>query len=129
MKKTLIFFVILNFTVQFGYGQILSKKAYRFENEPAPELKSNGISDIVVVDENTIWLATGRGLSKTEDGGLTWKTYAEEQGIGKGGISALAVKDSVIWVATVNNVVALQVISVAKIGIALALLIGQGGWK
>jgi len=101
MKKTLIFFVILNFTVQFGYGQILSKKAYRFENEPAPELKSNGISDIVVVDENTIWLATGRGLSKTEDGGLTWKTYAEEQGICKGGISALAVKDSVIWVATV----------------------------
>ena len=100
--------MILSFTVQIAHSQILSKKAFRFENDPFPELKSNSITDIVVVDENTIWLGTGKGLSKTEDGGLTWKTYTNDHGLGKGGVSALAIKDSVIWVATAFDTIVMD---------------------
>lgn len=108
MKKTIVLLMIFSFTVQIAHSQILSKKAFRFENDPFPELKSNSITDIVVVDENTIWLGTGKGLSKTEDGGLTWKTYTNDHGLGKGGVSALAIKDSVIWVATAFDTIVMD---------------------
>jgi ligand-binding sensor domain-containing protein len=108
MKKIFLLSMILIVTVQLSYSQILSKRAFRFENEPPPELKSNSITDIVVIDENTIWLGTGKGLSKTEDGGVTWRTYTDEQGLGKGGVSALAIKDSVIWVATAFDTLVME---------------------
>ncbi len=108
MKKRLILFLLMSFYFSLGYGQILSKLAYKFQSEPLTGLKSNSITDIIVVDENTIWLGTGKGLSKTEDGGQTWQTYTEEHGIGRGGVSALAVTDSMIWVATAFDTLILE---------------------
>ena len=98
MKKLMIILVLV-FAYQ-AQAQILSKSSYRFESEPLSGLKSNSITDIVVVDKDTIWVGTGKGVSKTEDGGQTWLTFTEKQGIGKGGVSAIAVKDSLVWVAT-----------------------------
>ena len=125
MKKLFILFVIFSLTFSAGYSQILSKNAFRFDNEPLPELKSNSITDIVVVDENTIWLATGKGLSKTEDGGLTWKTYTQKQGLGKGGVSALAIRDSVIWVATAFDTLVLDEHRAAGGGLSYSTDYGQ----
>lgn len=62
-------------------------------------LASNSVSDIVV-HGTTIWFGTGAGLSVTADGGQTFISYDEDDGLGKGGISALAVSDEIIWVAT-----------------------------
>jgi len=100
MKKLLILIAILVFGLNIGYSQKLSKFAYQFQSEPLSGLKSNSITDIIVIDEQTIWIATGEGLSKTEDAGRTWKTYTQKQGLGRGGISAIVVNDSIIWVAT-----------------------------
>lgn len=100
MKKLTTAYVILIFLVGPGYGQMLFKGGYRFQSGPTQGLKSNSISDMIIVDENTIWLATGKGVSKTEDGGATWVTYSEEHGIGQGGVSALARDGNAIWVAT-----------------------------
>jgi len=108
MKKILILLIILGISSASGFSQVLSKKAYRFESEPQPGLKSNSITDIIIIDENTILLGTGKGVSKTMDGGKTWKTYSEEQGIGRGGVSAIAVKDSIIWVATAFDTLILE---------------------
>ena len=62
-------------------------------------LRSNSISDIVI-HKGIIYLGTGKGLSVSSDGGSSWATYDQESGIGKGGVSAFAVNDTVIWVAT-----------------------------
>jgi len=100
MKKLLLLLIIFGFSFSFGHSQMLSKYGYNFQSLPTPGLKSNSITDLIIVDENTIWLGTGKGLSKTEDGGKTWQTYTEEHGIGRGGVSAFSVTDSIIWVAT-----------------------------
>ncbi len=100
MKKLFALFLLISCYASFSYGQILSKNAYKFQSLPTPGLKSNSITDLAIVNENTIWLGTGKGISKTEDGGKTWQTFTEKEGIGRGGVSALAITDSIIWVAT-----------------------------
>lgn len=100
MKKFIVLIFLLSLSFGSANGQVLSKSSYKLLADPESGIKSNSVSDIVVADENTIWLGTGKGLSKTEDGGETWLTYSRKQGIGRGGVSAIAVQDSLIWVAT-----------------------------
>jgi len=72
-------------------------------------LASNGITAIVSQGQNILWFATGRGLSKTEDFGETFKSYLPATGgLPKGGTSAIDVKDSVIWIAAVFDSSLLQ---------------------
>jgi photosystem II stability/assembly factor-like uncharacterized protein len=108
MKKLPLLIIIFSFCISAGNSQTLSKHAYKFQSQPLSGLKSNSITDIIVVDENTIWLGTGKGISKTEDAGKTWQTYNEKNGIGRGGVSAFAIKDSLIWVATAFDTLILE---------------------
>ncbi|UCE18020.1 MAG: hypothetical protein JSV84_14325 [Gemmatimonadota bacterium] len=62
-------------------------------------LAGNGIIDILA-DDGTIWVATGNGLNKTTDGGQTWITYDHRNGLGRGGVSAIAIRNDIVWVAT-----------------------------
>jgi len=74
---------------------------------PEERLSSSVIIDIFPgAAENEIWLGTGYGVSlMTINGDSNGRTYdflswSSDQGIGKGGISGLAVTDSIIWTAT-----------------------------
>jgi len=86
-------------------AQTPAKVGWKFASEharagdPLPGLRSNSVSDIVVHNDE-IWLGTGKGLSHSSDRGETWVTYTHSDGLPPGGISALAVSDSIIWVAT-----------------------------
>ncbi|MDP8240286.1 MAG: hypothetical protein P9X24_14450 [Candidatus Hatepunaea meridiana] len=65
-------------------------------------LPSNSIIDIKP-HNSSLWLSTGRGLTQLHlnapiPGG--WSVINESDGIGKGGISALVVNDTIIWAAT-----------------------------
>ncbi len=62
-------------------------------------LRSNSITDIVIYGD-AIWLGTDKGVSVSRDGGVTWETYSHEDGIGRGSVSAIAVNDTIVWVAT-----------------------------
>jgi ligand-binding sensor domain-containing protein len=66
-------------------------------------LPSNSVIDIVR-HQQSLWLGTGRGLAQLHlDAGISgggWSVIDDEEDIGRGGISALAVTDSIIWVAT-----------------------------
>ena len=102
MKKRafvcLIFSVIFLFLLRnTSHAQLL--KSFRYESQGEPGLASNSVTDIVVFD-NAIWFGTGDGMSRTLDAGLTFESFGIEQGIGKGGVSALAVSAEIIWVAT-----------------------------
>lgn len=98
MKARLLLCIIFYFLLStVSSAQLL--RSFKFSSEAQPGLASNTVTDIVVFD-NTLWLGTGRGLSRTFDSGLTFESFGEEQGLGNGSVSALAVSDEVIWVAT-----------------------------
>ncbi len=82
-----------------AFAQILGKNSFQLPAPSEPGLASNTITDILVFNE-AIWFGTGAGLSRTKDGGFNFESFGVEQGIGRGGISALAVSENVIWVAT-----------------------------
>jgi len=86
-------------TLSNAYSQILHKNAFRLDEPPEPGLASNTITDIKILG-NTVWFGTGDGLSRTKDDGLSFESYRPAQGIGRGGVSGLAIGDNVIWVAT-----------------------------
>ncbi len=67
--------------------------------EPVLRLTSSTVTDLAAASSG-LWLGTGRGLSRTADNGLSFQSFSREQGIGQGGVSALAVSDEIIWVAT-----------------------------
>jgi len=68
---------------------------------PAPEglPASNTVTDIVS-RMDTIWVGTDKGLSNTTNHGLSWHNFANTATFDSKGISALAVKGALIWVAT-----------------------------
>ncbi len=125
MKKIYLILILISLTVYSGRSQVLYKNAYRFDTEPLTGIKSNSITDIVVVDDQTIWVGTGEGLSKTEDGGETWFTYNEDHGIGRGGVSAIALRDSMIWVATAFDTFALEEHNPAGGGLSYSTDLGE----
>ena len=95
----------LAFVISTANGQILEKNGWQFRHEQGKAsqtlagLRSNSISD-VVVHRGEIWLGTNKGLSRSQDGGTTWVTYTHRDGLPRGGVSAIAVTDGIIWVAT-----------------------------
>lgn len=78
--------------------QILKQSRY-FAQLKTSGLLSNNISEILFQNTN-VWLGTGRGLNMTPDEGMSFVDFFEAPGVGKGGVSALAVGNGIIWVAT-----------------------------
>ncbi|MGH7600273.1 MAG: WD40/YVTN/BNR-like repeat-containing protein [bacterium] len=62
-------------------------------------LNSNGIEEIVL-HRGELWIGTDKGLARSRDGGKIFVTYTTQNGLPRGGVSALAVTDSIILVAT-----------------------------
>ena len=54
----------------------------------------------IIWDGKNLWVGTSSGLSRTSDGGTTWENFHVTDGLNSEEISALAGKDSLLWVAT-----------------------------
>jgi hypothetical protein len=106
MRLLKIFFLAVLFacsSFSFVSAQVLFKNSWQLgpqnrQADPVSGLRSNSVSDIVV-HRGDIWLGTGKGLARSRDGGKTWVTYTTANGLPRGGVSAIAVTDSIIWVA------------------------------
>lgn len=81
-------------------AQVLLKNSWQYgqQADPVSGLRSNSVSDIVI-HRGDIWLGTGKGLARSRDGGQSWVTYTTANGLPRGGVSAIAVTDSIICVA------------------------------
>ena len=86
-------------------AQILFEKRFELSslNSSSTFQLSNSVTDIAIQGD-TIWLGTGKGLSRSTDGGRTWKNYYDTPEFGKEDISALAVRGKNIWAATAHSV-------------------------
>jgi len=88
---------ILYSHIDLVYSQSL--KTYQIKSgfgSPLPP--SNAINDIVV-NNDTIWFGTERGLCFTTDDGNSWFNLANSYGFDNKGVSAIAIKGNNIWVA------------------------------
>lgn len=107
LSTAILSFVIFSFinilTPIPGHSQVLKQEKH-FAQLHAAGLPGNSISTILVQGTN-IWLGTGKGLSMTSDGGVTFIDFTGYPGIGKGGVSALAEHNGAIWVATAYDTV------------------------
>jgi hypothetical protein len=84
------------------FGQVA--RTYRLQaNLPQSALPpSNSASDIVV-ERDTIWFGTDKGLSQTVNGGLGFSNFANTGTFDSKGTSAIAMNDKVIWVAVASS--------------------------
>lgn len=81
-----------------------SREGIKFSlDQPSSGFASNSVGDIVYMvspqGDTVIWVGTGNGLSKSTDWGLNWVTYRQQNGLNQNDISAMAVSDTVLWVA------------------------------
>ncbi|MCK5149236.1 hypothetical protein KAR48_20950, partial [bacterium] len=79
-------------------AQTVGKAGFKL-GEHSTRPVANTINDILI-DRNIVWVGTSRGLMRTIDRGETWTVFDRESGLGKGGVSAIAAGNGVIWVAT-----------------------------
>src|SRR5574341_675256 len=93
---TLGFLASANAQVLLKNGWQLGQRAAA--SEPLSGLRSNSVSDIVI-HRGDVWLGTGKGLSHSRDQGQSWVTYTSANGLPRGGISAIAINDTIIWAA------------------------------
>lgn len=98
-----IIFVVISGSALFhqtAFSQVVQKQSFLLNVSVADTgLTSNSVSDIVV-DGQTVWFGTGKGVSRTSDAGLSFASFGKEQGLGRGGVSGMAVSNDIIWVAT-----------------------------
>lgn len=66
---------------------------------------SNSVIDIIFQPgADMIWLGTGNGLARYRRIDRAWLNVGEERGLGRGGVSALAIKGDTVWAATAYSV-------------------------
>lgn len=96
LKLTVIFFM---FSVAASAGSM--PRIFTIDATPDPDgrIRSNSIIDIAA-DSASIWMGTGRGISQLYLDGSGWASIPSGDQIGRGGVSALNVSDTVIWAAT-----------------------------
>ncbi|GAB1349748.1 FlgD immunoglobulin-like domain containing protein [Ignavibacteriales bacterium] len=110
LMKTLV--LILFYATISTFAQE-SPFSFKFEDSPSnitysssENPASNSIS-AMLVQGDTIWLGTSRGLSRSTDKGTTWRNYYGDPAFGTENISALAWDKyrGILWVATAHSVV------------------------
>ena len=103
MKKTFLILTAFLLTGIFLQAQVpnsflLGSEALRKTSDATP--KSNSILDIAI-NGDTIWLGTSRGLSRSTDGGNSWKNFYDTGDFKKDeSVTALAVGNGMVWAAT-----------------------------
>jgi len=104
MKKIIFISALIMITRALIYGQagLLNKPTLVPSDTTYQGLASNGVTQIAAQGDSLLWLGTGAGLSKTPDFGKSFLSYFPgDTNLPRGGISALAVRDSIIWIAGV----------------------------
>jgi hypothetical protein len=60
---------------------------------------TNSINDMLV-QQDSVWFGTAKGLSLTTNGGISWIHFSNNNTFDEKGISAIAIRNNSIWVAT-----------------------------
>lgn len=100
MKKIIItpVFLLVLVCLYSVNGQIIPKRLLQNNEDREASPAGNTINDILVTDEE-VWIGTKK-LCMSSDKGSSWNMFGEEEGVGKGSISAIVSRNDEIWTAT-----------------------------
>jgi ligand-binding sensor domain-containing protein len=101
VKKNLMLLLTVSVFCSMSYGQ-LAKISRLNSGTTASFPQSNSINDIVVYHDS-VWLGTEKGLSLATQNGTRWTNFGGTAPFDTKGISAIAVNDNILWVATGYN--------------------------
>jgi hypothetical protein len=101
VKKNLILLLIFPIIYSLGFGQ-LHKTSTVHTGVISSFPQSNSVNDIVVY-RDSVWLGTEKGLSLATQHGTSWTNFGGTAPFDTKGISAIAVNDNILWVATGYN--------------------------
>lgn len=111
MKK-LLFLIVFCSTALIQANPWLAKSFSLNDSIAYEGLGSNGISDIYVMNDSTLLIASGAGLSITFDNGENFYTYyGQADGMSYGGVSAITTLGNHIWIATAFDSVGVEEVS------------------
>ncbi|TSA25402.1 MAG: T9SS C-terminal target domain-containing protein [Ignavibacteriales bacterium] len=102
MRKILIIYLIVALTVNLiAQQKIINYNLEKENNAASTDLtqQSNTIEKILI-QNNIIWLATSKGLSKSSDNGLSWINFYNVQEFGTESISSVGYGNGAIWAST-----------------------------
>jgi hypothetical protein len=101
VKKNLIFLFIFSICCSVSFGQLLkTSKVHTGLISSFPQ--SNSVNDIIVY-RDSVWLGTEKGLSLATQHGTSWTNFGGTTPFDTKGISAIAINDNILWVATGYN--------------------------
>ena len=106
IRDTLYLLALSACMLNFVSAQTFSPSSYKLEkvqvSSSASTPLSNSVTDIVA-SGTTIWLGTGKGISRSTDNGATWRSYYNTPEFGQEDVSAIAVHNNEVWVATAHS--------------------------
>lgn len=100
MRNALHLALLLLLLTSFSPGQSPTWFEFSISNQSLAPF-SNAVNDLLV-KRDTVWIGTERGLSLTENGTL-WRHFGKSDGFKGFGISAIAVRNSLVWVAEARS--------------------------
>ncbi len=84
------------------FGQLA--KSYRLESIPQSSLPQTNVVNDIVAKGDTVWFGTDKGLDRLNGQTSLWSHFANTGTFDSKGISAIALHDEIIWVATAYSV-------------------------
>jgi len=98
-RSSFVFFYRVSFLAQHPKSYTISSAGLSDSGTvPSAMPSSNTIND-VYVQNDTVWFATAEGPSYTLNGGVSWINLAGIAGFDTKGISAIAARGNLIWMA------------------------------
>jgi len=102
MKKILLTYLLVILT----FNLFAQQKPTEFNLEKKNSNSPNGVTQYsntiekILVQDNNIWLATSKGLSKSSDNGLSWTNFYNIEEFGTENISSVGYGNGAIWAST-----------------------------
>lgn len=105
MKKIILIFALISFQLFSQSNPYLYKigdeKGSNYSGSENPA--SNSINDILI-NGDTIWLASSRGLSRSFDGGNSWTNYYQTDPFGTESVTSIGYFNGIIFASTAHSV-------------------------
>src|SRR3989339_1688070 len=102
MRKILLTYLFVFLT----YNLFAQQKRLEYNLEKKNDNISNDVTqssntiEKILFQDNNIWLATSKGLSKSTDDGLSWTNYYNIPEFGTENVSTVGYGNGAIWAAT-----------------------------
>ena len=97
--------IVMMVSIAAAQSGVLNERSFRLQRSESssPLPAGNSVTDIVVHND-TLWFGSGKGLSRSTDGGRSWTNYYNTAAFGTEDIAAIAVRGKEVWVSTAHSV-------------------------